>query len=88
MGLVYIRIKLKDKERVLINKLNVIGWEHPCFPSSLHRAIHPAVVDGLYVDDVVAVPEGDLIFVLGTVIIHGSVGPLRKERGDHTMETK
>lgn len=81
MGFVYIRTKLKDQERQLINELDVIGREHPCFPSSLHGTVHPAVVDGLHVDDVVAVPEGDLVFVLGAVIVHGSVGPLRREKG-------
>lgn len=65
----------RAKEQELIHKLNVICWEHARSPGSLHGAIHPAVINGLHVDNVVTISEGDLVFILGTVIVHGSVGP-------------
>lgn len=57
----------------LVATLHIVCRQHAGLPGSLHRAVHPAFVDGLSVDDDVAVPERDLVVVLGCVVVQRPV---------------
>lgn len=61
--------------------LHVVGGEHAGVARTLHRAIHPSVVNLLHVDDGVAVLEGDLVFVSSVVIVDSAETLLWGERG-------
>lgn len=61
--------------------LHVVGGEHAGVARTLHRAVHPSVVNLLHVDDGVAVLEGDLVFVSRVVIVDGAETLLWGERG-------
>lgn len=60
-----------------LDRFNVVGGEHAGLASALHRAVHPALVDGLHVHDDVAVLEGHLIGVGSGIVIHGTHGFLQ-----------
>ena len=54
----------------LVDALDVVGREHAVLAGALHDAGHPALVDGLAVDDDVAVEEAHLVVVPGNVVVH------------------
>lgn len=62
---------------VFLNSLHVVGGQHAGLAGALHGAVHPALVDGLHVDDDVAVLEGNLVVVGGTIVVQGAHGFLR-----------
>lgn len=53
----------------LVAALHIVGGQHARLAGALHGAVHPALVDGLSVDDDVSVPEGNLVVVLGRVVV-------------------
>ncbi|KAG7231371.1 hypothetical protein INR49_012211, partial [Caranx melampygus] len=57
-----------DKWRCLAT-LHIVCWQHARLAGPLHGAIHPALIDGLSVNDDVAVPERHLVVVLSCVVI-------------------
>lgn len=61
---------------LLVATFHVVGRQHSRLPCPLHGAVHPALIDCLSVDDDVTVPKGDLIVVLGGVVIQCSVNTL------------
>lgn len=61
----------------LVATLHVICRQHAGLAGSLHGAVHPALVDGLSVDDDIAVPERDLVVVLSCVVIQRPVNTLQ-----------
>ena len=63
----------------LVATLHVIGRQHAGLAGPLHGAVHPALVDGLSVDDDVAVPERDLVVVLSCVVIERPVNSLQRD---------
>lgn len=63
---------------LFLDGLDVVGRQHAGLAGALHCAVHPALVDGLHVDDDVAVLEGDLVAVGGRVVVHGAHGLLRR----------
>lgn len=64
----------------LVATLHVIRWQHAGLAGALHGAVHPALVNGLSVDDDIAVPEGDLVVVLGRVVVQCPVNTLQTRR--------
>lgn len=77
----------RDRGRALsLDCFNVVGWQHAGLAGTLNSTIHPAFVDGLHVDDDVAVLEGHLVTVGCGVVIHGTHGFL-KERSPTQRET-
>ena len=62
-----------------LDGLHVVGGQHAGLAGALHGAVHPALVDGLHVDDDVAVLEGHLVVVRRAVVVHGSHRFLRRE---------
>lgn len=61
-----------------LRNFHVVGGQHARLAGALHGAVHPAFVDGLHVDDDVAVLEGDLVGVGGGVVVHGAHGFLQE----------
>lgn len=49
--------------------LHVVGGQHALLAGAGHAAVHPALVDPLHVHNLVAVHEGHLIVVSGSVVI-------------------
>lgn len=68
---------LLSGSRFSVAALHVVGRQHPGLPGSLHSAVHPALIDGLSVDDDIAVPEGHLVVVLSCVVVERSVNALK-----------
>lgn len=65
-----------------LHGFHVVGGQHPRLAGSLHRPVHPALVDGLHVHNRVPVFEGNLVSVGRRVVVHGPVRlllVLRKE---------
>lgn len=55
-----------------LDRFNVVGWQHAGLAGALHGTVHPALVDGLHVDDDIAVLEGHLVAVGSGVVVHGT----------------
>lgn len=71
----------RDDGRALsLNCFHVVGGQHAGLAGALHGAVHPALVDGLHVDDDVAVFERHLVAVCRHVVIHGTHCFLRKAK--------
>ena len=67
----------------LVEALHVVGGEHAWFAGPLHGAVHPALVDGLSVDDDVTVAEGHLVVVLRWVVVQRPVHSLNGRSGNN-----
>ncbi len=61
----------------LVATFHIICRQHAGLAGSLHGAIHPALVDGLSVDDDVAVPERNLVMVLSCVVVQCPINTLK-----------
>lgn len=76
---------------VALDGFDVVGGQHARLAGSLHRPVHPTLVDGLDVDNRVTVFEGNLISVRRRVVVHGPVRlllVLRKEGVKKPREQK
>ena len=56
---------------MLIDWFDVVGRYHSGAAGAENRSRHPTFVDGLAIDDDVAVAEGDFVIVVGVVVVHG-----------------
>ena len=63
-----------------LDRLNVIGWQHASLAGALHSAVHPALVDGLHVDDDITVLEGHLVVVGSRIVIQSTHSLLEWEK--------
>lgn len=61
----------------LVAALHVVRRQHAGLAGPLHSAVHPALVDGLSVDDDIAIPERDLVVVLSRVVVQRPVDALQ-----------
>lgn len=64
----------------LVATLHVICGQHAGLAGPLHGAVHPALVDGLSVDDDVTVTEGDLVVVLRRVVVQRPIDALQPQQ--------
>lgn len=62
-----------------IQLLDVIGGQHSTLPCSLHRPCHPAVVNGIAVDDHVTIHEAYFVRILCNIIVHSLESVLEKK---------
>lgn len=63
-----------------LDRLYVVGGQHAGLSSTLHCAIHPALINGLDVQDDVSIFEGHLVIVGSSVVIHGTNSFLWREK--------
>ena len=76
--------RLKTIEmRPLVEALHVVGREHAWFAGPLNGAVHPALIDGLSVDDDITVAEGHLVVVLRCVVVERPVNSLNGRYGNN-----
>lgn len=76
----------RDDGRALsLNCFNVVGWQHAGLAGALHGAVHPPLVDGLHVNDDIAILEGHLVVVGCAVIVHGAHSFLQRMKQKKAM---
>lgn len=57
----------------LVTTLHIVCGQHAGLSGPLHSAVHPALIDGLSVDDDVPIPERDLVVVLSRIVVQRPV---------------
>lgn len=62
----------------LVATLHIVCWEHARLAGPLHGAVHPALIDGLSIDDDITVAEGNLVVVLRCVVVQCPVDALQE----------
>lgn len=67
----------------LVAALHIVGGQHAGLAGALHSAVHPALVNRLGVYDDIAIPEGDLVMVLGRIVVQCPVDSLRATQNTH-----
>lgn len=68
----------------LVAAFHVIGRQHARLAGSLDSAVHPALIDGLGVDDDITIPERDLVVVLSCVVIQRPVHTLQQRDSERS----
>lgn len=63
---------------LLVATLHIVCREHARLAGPLHGAVHPALIDGLSIDDDISVAEGNLVVVLRCVVVQRPVDALQE----------
>jgi len=58
-----------------IDWLNIVGWEHAGLSCPVNSPRHPALVYEDGINDDISVSEGNLVRVLGVVVVHRLIAP-------------